>query len=168
MMTIGALLKTMVDKSASDIHLRAGSAPTFRINGELYRAHMPPLLPEDVDRMVSEITTEAQRAQFEKTLELDFAIGLPGVGRFRINAFRQRGSPSLAIRSIRTQTPIFGDLALPAVILDIAMKKRGLILVTGTTGSGKSTLLASMIDHINKNSSVNIITIEDPIEFLLI
>jgi twitching motility protein PilT len=165
MIAIGALLKAMIDKNASDLHIRAGVPPTFRINGELYRAHMNPMLPQDIDQMLAEIANDEQRAQFEKNLELDFAFGLSGVGRFRINAFRQRGSSSLAIRSIRMQTPVFADLSLPAVILDIAMRKRGLILVTGTTGSGKSTLLASMIDHINKNSSVNVVTIEDPIEF---
>ena len=132
----------------------------------MYRANVNPLQPEDVDAMLTEITTDAQRAAFEKNLELDFAYSISGLGRFRVNVFRQRGTTALAIRSIRIQTPTFGELNLPAVILDIAMKRRGLILVTGTTGSGKSTLLASMIDHINNNSSVNIITVEDPIEFL--
>ena len=166
MTAIVSLLKAMMEKKASDIHIRAGMAPTFRINGELYRANMNPLLPQDIDTMIAEITTEAQRAAFEKNFELDFALGLRDVGRFRINVFRQRGTTSLAIRAIRLETPTFGELNLPAVILDIAMKRRGLILVTGTTGSGKSSLLASMIDHINTHSSVNIITIEDPIEFL--
>jgi twitching motility protein PilT len=166
MTAIGSLLKTMMDKKASDIHIRVGMAPAFRINGEMYRANVNALLSQDVDAMYNEITTEAQRAAFEKNLELDFAYSLSGFGRFRVNVFRQRGTIALAIRSIRMQTPTFGELNLPAVILDIAMKRRGLILVTGTTGSGKSTLLASMIDHINNNSSVNIVTIEDPIEFL--
>jgi twitching motility protein PilT len=166
MTAIHSLLKTMIEKQASDIHIRAGMAPAFRVNGELYRANMNPLMPQDIESMVSEITTEDQRAAFNKNLELDFALGLRDVGRFRINVFRQRGSMALAIRSIRLDTPTFAELSLPAVILDIAMKRRGLILVTGTTGSGKSSLLASMIDHINNNSSVNIVTVEDPIEFL--
>jgi twitching motility protein PilT len=166
MTAIHSLLKAMVDQNASDIHIRAGMPPAFRINGEMYRANVNPLMPEEIDAMLRDITTDAQRATFEKDLELDFAIGLQDVGRFRINVFRQRGTTSFAIRSIRLKTPTFGELNLPAVILDIAMKRRGLILVTGTTGSGKSSLLASMIDHINGNSAVNIVTIEDPIEFL--
>jgi twitching motility protein PilT len=166
MTAIGSLLKTMMDKKASDIHIRVGMPPAFRIHGEMYRANMPPLQLPEVEAMVAEIASEAQRAAFEKNLELDFAYSLSGLGRFRVNVFRQRGTIALAIRSIRIQTPTFSELNLPAVILDIAMKRRGLILVTGTTGSGKSTLLASMIDHINNNSAVNIITIEDPIEFL--
>jgi twitching motility protein PilT len=166
MTSIHSLLKTMVEQNASDIHIRAGMPPAFRISGELYRANMNPLSPQDIDAMVGEITTDAQRAMFEKEMELDFAMGVSDVGRFRINVFRQRGTTSLAIRSISLETPTFSELNLPAVILDIAMKRRGLILVTGTTGSGKSTLLASMIEHINNNSAVNIITIEDPVEFL--
>jgi twitching motility protein PilT len=110
--------------------------------------------------------TQAQYEKFQRDGELDFATAITGVGRFRVNTFRQRGTPSFAIRSIRVDIPNFSELALPSVIMDIAMKKRGMILVTGTTGSGKSTLLASMIDHINSNTSVNIVTIEDPIEFL--
>jgi twitching motility protein PilT len=166
MINIGALLKAMIDKKASDIHIRVGTSPTLRIHGELFRAQMDPLSPPDMAQMITELMSDEQRAVFEKNHEIDFGYGLKGIGRFRINAFRQRGTPALAIRAIRTEIPGFDELKLPAVILDIAMKQRGLILVTGTTGSGKSTLLASMIDHINKNASVNIITIEDPIEFL--
>ena len=166
MINLSALLKAMVDKNASDIHLRVGIAPTLRVNGDLFRAQMAPITVADMTEMINAIMNEEQRAAFEKNREFDFAFGLPGVGRFRINAFRQRGTPALAIRSIRTQIPAFSELNLPSVILDIAMKTRGLILVTGTTGSGKSTLLASMIDHINANASVNVVTIEDPIEFL--
>ena len=166
MTAIQSLLKAMMEKNASDLHIRPGMSPALRINGELYRTNMNPLQPQDIDAMLTEITTDAQRTAYEKNLELDFALGVHDIGRFRINAFRQRGSTSLAIRSIRLGIPTFAELNLPAVILDIAMKRRGLILVTGTTGSGKSSLLASMIDHINNNSAVNIITIEDPIEFL--
>jgi twitching motility protein PilT len=166
MINIHALMKMMFDNNASDLHLRVGTPPTFRINGELYRAQMDPVAFDDMERVCIEIMKPEQKEVFDKTNEMDFAIGLKGVGRFRINACRQRGTPSLAIRSIKTQIPAFSELNLPNVILDIAMKKRGLILVTGTTGSGKSTLLASMIDHINNNASVNIVTIEDPIEYL--
>jgi twitching motility protein PilT len=166
MININALLKAMMDKGASDLHLRTGTSPAFRIHGSLFRAQMEHLSTEDIEQVLVELMSEEQRRIFKEKHELDFAIGLKGVGRFRINAFRQRGTASLAIRSIRTKIPEFGELNLPVVILDIAMKKRGLILVTGTTGSGKSTLLASMIDHINNNEAVNVITIEDPIEFL--
>jgi twitching motility protein PilT len=166
MTNIHALLKTMFDNNASDLHMRVGTSPTFRINGALYRAQMDAVSFEDMEAMCAEIMRPEQKKVFDETSELDFAIGLKGVGRFRINASRQRGTPSLAIRAIKTQIPSFSELGLPNVILDIAMKKRGLILVTGTTGSGKSTLLASMIDHINGNASVNVVTIEDPIEYL--
>jgi twitching motility protein PilT len=166
MININALLKTMMDKNASDIHLRSGTAPALRINGGLFRAQIEAPTPEELSQIAHDLMSEEQRKTFDEKHELDFAIGLKGVGRFRINAFRQRGSVSLAIRSIRTKIPAFTELNLPVVILDIAMKKRGLILVTGTTGSGKSTLLASMIDHINNNAAVNVVTIEDPIEFL--
>ncbi len=165
-MNINALLKTMIDKNASDLHLRVGTAATFRINGMLFRAQTEPMTADEMEGICTAIMRPDQKEIFLKTNELDFAIGLKGVGRFRINAFRQRGTPSLAIRSIKTNVPSFSELGLPNVILDIAMKKRGLILVTGTTGSGKSTLLASMIDHINSNTSVNIVTIEDPVEYL--
>jgi twitching motility protein PilT len=166
MINIDALLKAMVDKNASDIHIRVGTPPALRIQGDLFRAQMEPLTRPDMDQILGVLMSEEQHVTFEKFHELDFAYGLKGVGRFRINAFKQRGTPALAIRAIRTQIPAFSELSLPTVILDIAMKKRGLVLVTGTTGSGKSTLLASMIDHVNKNASVNIVTIEDPIEFL--
>jgi twitching motility protein PilT len=166
LINIQALLKTMFDNSASDLHIRVGTPPTFRVNNALYRAQTDPVTFDDLDRVCAEIMRPEQKELFDKTNELDFAMGLKGVGRFRINASRQRGTPSLAIRSIKTQIPSFTELGLPNVILDLAMKKRGLILVTGTTGSGKSTLLASMIDHINTNASVNVVTIEDPIEYL--
>ncbi|MDD5674501.1 MAG: PilT/PilU family type 4a pilus ATPase [Chitinivibrionales bacterium] len=115
---------------------------------------------------VKELMNERQLQRFEKESELDFAVGIKGAGRFRINAFQQRGTASLAIRLVRTTVPAFADLKLPNVILDIAMRKRGLILVTGTTGSGKTTLLASLVDYLNNNASLNVITIEDPIEYL--
>ncbi|HMD68911.1 MAG TPA: type IV pilus twitching motility protein PilT [Chitinivibrionales bacterium] len=166
MINIHSLLKTMFDNNASDLHIRVGTPPTFRVNGALYRAQMEPVTFEELERMCTEIMRPEQKAVFDKTNEFDFAMGLKGVGRFRINASRQRGTPSLAIRSIKTQIPAFTELGLPNVILDLAMKKRGLILCTGTTGSGKSTLLASMIDHINVNASVNVVTIEDPVEYL--
>jgi len=166
MTTIQSLLKFMTDNDASDLHLRAGCPPIFRIHGDLMRARVEPVSPQDMERFAAELMNEKQNARFQESVEVDFAAGLKGIGRFRINAFRQRGTVAMAIRSTKTTVPEFQTLGLPDVILDIAMKKRGLILVTGTTGSGKSTLLASMIEHINNSTSVNIVTIEDPVEFL--
>ncbi|MBD3345615.1 MAG: PilT/PilU family type 4a pilus ATPase [Chitinivibrionales bacterium] len=166
MIDIHALLKAMVEKNASDLHIRVGSPPIFRINGTLFRLKSDPLSVADLDKILKDLLTDDQLRMYQQRNELDMAKGERGVGRFRINIFRQRGTPSLAIRAIRTDVPHFEELNVPDVILDIAMKKRGLILVTGTTGSGKSTLLASMIDHINDTAAMNIVTIEDPIEYL--
>jgi twitching motility protein PilT len=166
MIEINQLLKAMVDKDASDLHLRAGGPPIFRLNGSLFRAQTEPLMPPDLERFCGELMNERQRAAFTQSNEIDFAVGVRGIGRFRINAFRQRGTPALAIRSTKAVIPAFSELNVPDVCLDLAMRKRGLILVTGTTGSGKSTLLASMIDHVNNNAAMNVVTIEDPIEFL--
>jgi twitching motility protein PilT len=166
MITIHALLKLMVDRNASDLHLRVGVQPVFRVNGDLFRASIDPLNPDEMEQIITSVMSPEQHAVFLRDSELDFALGIKGIGRFRINAFRQRGTPSLAIRAIKTVVPDFHELMLPEVILDISMRKRGMILVTGTTGSGKSTLLSSMIEHVNNNASVNIVTIEDPIEFL--
>lgn len=166
MIQIQSLLKFMVDNNASDLHMRVGVVPVFRIHGDLVRIQSDRVSAEEMEQMLKTIMSPQQYTKFSEANELDFAIGFKGTGRFRINAFKQRGTPSLAVRYIKTQVPQFDELGLPSVILDISMRRRGLILVTGTTGSGKSTLLASMIDHINNNSSVNIVTIEDPIEFL--
>jgi len=166
MIQMQALLKLMIDKGASDLHIRAGIPPVLRVNDELFRLQTNPFSSEDTEQIVKSLMNADQFNVFSIANEYDFAIGIKGVGRFRINAFRQRGTASLAVRHIKTIVPDFHELALPDVILDVAMHKRGLILVTGTTGSGKTTLLASMIEHINKVSAANIVTIEDPIEFL--
>lgn len=165
-MNIQALLKAMNDQNASDLHLRVGCVPIFRVNGALYQAQTERITSDEMEQYLSTLLKENQHKQFLAEGELDVGVGLRDLGRFRTNVFRQRGTPALAIRSIKTEIPSFGSLNLPEIILDIATKNRGLILVTGTTGSGKSTLLASMIDHINENKAVNIITVEDPIEFL--
>jgi twitching motility protein PilT len=165
-MSIDVLLRAMISQNASDLHLRVGAPAIFRVNGTLFRAQMPPLKAEQIADFLNELMNEGQLAAFSSNQEVDFARSVSGIGRFRISAFRQRGTPALAVRSSRFDVPSFESLALPPVILDMAMKRRGLILVTGTTGSGKSTLLASMINHVNKNSSANIVTIEDPIEYL--
>jgi len=165
-MTIEQLFKEMVDRGASDLHLRVGVPPALRINGDLYRLQADRVSPEGMESYLGVIMNRNQRARFDSDLELDFAVGVRGLGRFRVNAFRQRGTPALAIRHITQTIPQFESLGLPEVVRDLALKERGLILVTGTTGSGKSTTLASMIDHINEMTSSNIITVEDPIEFL--
>jgi twitching motility protein PilT len=166
MIPIQTLMKLMVEKNASDLHMRVGVFPVLRVNGGLFKLQTERLTAQDMDQILRELMKPPQYEAFTQDSEMDFAYGLRDVGRFRINAFRQRGTPALAIRSIKTSLPEFSELGLPEVILDIAMRKRGLILVTGTTGSGKSTLLASMIEHINNNAPSNIVTIEDPIEFL--
>jgi twitching motility protein PilT len=166
MIQMQALLKLMVDKCASDLHMRSGVAPVLRINGDLFKLQTEVVSADEMEQILQALMSASQFTVYKNSNEFDFAIGVKGAGRFRINAFRQRGTASMAIRHIKTQVPEFHELGLPDVILDIAMHKRGLVLVTGTTGSGKTTLLASMIEHINKNASVNIVTIEDPIEFL--
>ncbi len=165
-MNVESLLKEMVARNASDLHLRVGGQPAFRINGELYRLQNERILPEQMEQFVLDLMDRNQKGKFDENHELDFAIGIRSIGRFRVNAFRQRGTPALAIRAIVGIVPAFDQLGLPEVIRDLSLRKRGLILVTGTTGSGKSTTLASMIDHINEHTSSNIVTIEDPIEFL--
>jgi twitching motility protein PilT len=166
MIRIQSLMKLMVDKNASDLHMRVGVTPVMRVDGELFRLQTEPVKIDDMEAILQYLMSSEQYAYYSQNCELDFAIGIKGLGRFRINAYHQRGTPSFAIRFIKTNIPEYSKLLLPEIILDIAMRKRGLVLVTGTTGSGKSTLMASMVEHINKNTSSNIITIEDPIEFL--
>ncbi len=165
-MNIEALLTEMVTRNASDLHLRVGGQPAFRINGELYRLQNERIASEQMEQFILDIMDRNQKSRFDENMELDFAIGMRNIGRFRVNAYKQRGTSALAIRAIVGTIPIFDQLGLPEVIRDLSLRKRGLILVTGTTGSGKSTTLASMIDHINEHASSNIVTIEDPIEFL--
>ncbi len=165
-MDIHSLCKAMIDQAASDLHLRVGCVPIFRVNGMMYRAQTETISIEDMDLCLSTLLTDRHRQQFGREDDLDVGVGLKGIGRFRVNVYKQRGTVAMAIRSIKTEVPNFSSLNLPQVILDIATRNRGLVLVTGTTGSGKSSLLAAMVDHINENKAVNIVTIEDPIEFL--
>ncbi|MGC8580080.1 MAG: type IV pilus twitching motility protein PilT [bacterium] len=167
-MELNDILKVAIKANASDIHLKAGLPPIFRINGALvpYK-EAPRLTPEDLGRMTFGIMTPVQREKFKTTFELDMAYGVPGLGRFRVNIFQQRGTIGSVFRVIPFGVPTMDQLNLPKVLEKIAMEQRGLVLVTGTTGSGKSTTLASMIDYINSNRTCHIITIEDPIEYLL-
>ena len=166
MPNIVSLLKQMVEKGSSDLHLRVGMPAMFRINGALIPLEKTLLTKEDMIQIARQCLTDKQKREFDEKLELDFALSLSKVGRFRINLYKQRGSLAFAIRRVHFKIPTFEDLYLPSVLGEVCNVKRGLILVTGVTGSGKSTTLAAMIEHINQDRSENIITIEDPIEFV--
>jgi twitching motility protein PilT len=156
----------MVQRNASDLLLKVGRPPTVRVNGELHALEMQPVKPEDLKMLAEQVMTPRQVKEFAEKKEADFAIGVPGVGRFRTNIYQQRGTLAFAFRAIPYEVKTIADLHLPPVLEEISLKPRGLVLVTGITGSGKSTALAAMINHINQNRRVNVITIEDPIEFL--
>ena len=164
---IDALLKKAVQRKASDMHIKAGSPPIIRIDGALATLQdEPKMTPEDIQGIAAYVMKEAQREQFEKNREFDMAYSVSGLGRFRCNAYHQRGTIGIVFRFIPPEILELEALMMPVVIKKISLEPRGLILVTGTTGSGKTTTLSSMIDYINSNRAVNIITIEDPIEFL--
>ena len=166
-MELDELLKLMVDKGASDLHLRVPSPPVLRINGELIpQQDLAPVTPKDLENAFEHITTPEQRSTFLKELELDFAYSVPGLARFRVSVMRQRGTISLAFRLVPIEISSIDDLGLPQICKELVLKPRGLILVTGPTSSGKSTTMAAMIHHLNENDKRNIITIEDPIEYL--
>ncbi len=160
------LLGTVVEKNASDLHIKVGRPPGLRVDGELFPLDsFPPFTPQDVEGFVHRITNEEQKELLKTRKELDFAFSIQGLARFRVNIFRQRGTMAVALRVIPFKVKGIKELNLPPVIAELAMKPRGLVLVVGPTGSGKSTTLAAMIDHINSNARKHIITIEDPIEF---
>ncbi|MDY0290925.1 MAG: type IV pilus twitching motility protein PilT [Desulfuromonadaceae bacterium] len=166
-MELNEILAMAVKAKASDIHIKAGLPPVYRIDGGLRPLpNAPRLTPENIRKMTYAMLSERQREEFEDTHELDLAYGVQGLGRFRVNMFTQRGSISAVLRTIPYNVSTLEELNLPPVIKKITQNQRGLVLVTGTTGSGKSTTLASMIDAINSNRTEHIITIEDPIEFL--
>ena len=165
-MEINDLLAEAVRDGASDLHIKVGSPPIFRINGALkFREGAQSILQDESMRLAFSVMTQAQRETFKKEGDLDFAYSVKGLGRFRCNAFMQRGTIGLVLRVIPTKIPTIDELTLPPVIKKLALEERGLILVTGTTGCGKSTTLAAMIDHINSTKRVNIVTIEDPVEY---
>ncbi len=167
MIDIKAVLTSAVKKRASDIHLKVGRHPIFRIDGKLLPSpEFPKIESNDTLKLASNIMSNNIKNQFKETHEADFSYSISGLGRFRINAFIQRGTIVLVFRIIPGKVPKIDELNLPEVIKKLSLEPRGLILITGTTGSGKSTTLAAMINHINENKNVNIITIEDPIEFL--
>jgi twitching motility protein PilT len=166
MANLHQLLKLMVDKGGSDLHLTVGSPPQVRIDGELVPIKAPPLSSSDCRQLCYSILTDAQRQKFEEELELDLSFGVKSLARFRANIFMQRGAVSAVLRQIPFKILTFDELGLPPVVQELSSKHRGLVLCTGPTGSGKSTTLAAMIDKINTEKHHHILTIEDPIEYL--
>jgi twitching motility protein PilT len=159
-------LRALTETGGSDLHCKVGSPPRVRIDGRLRKLQTADLTADDTSRMVAEVLREDLVEEFHRTNEADFAYALAGVGRFRVNAFRARGACGLVFRRVSVGAIPLADLGLPRVLASLAMEPRGLVLVTGPTGSGKTTTLAGMIDHINSNKEVHIVTIEDPIEVL--
>jgi len=164
--TLHELLKTMVERGSTDLHLTTNTPPVIRIDGRLDRLPMPPLTAPETKRLAYSVLTDAQKHRLEETLELDFSFGVRGLARFRANVFFQRGAIAAAFRRIPYEILGFRELGLPAVVEPLCDKPRGLVLVTGPTGSGKSTSLAAMIDKVNAEKPLHIVTIEDPIEYL--
>jgi twitching motility protein PilT len=160
------VLMEVMDRGASDLHLTTGSPPMVRERGRLSPLDLPPLSSQQTREVVYQILTNDQRQRLETDWQIDFSYSLPGVARFRVNAYFQRASIGAAFRLIPTEIPTFESLALPPILLDFTRRPRGFVLVTGPTGSGKSTSLASMVDRINTERHEHILTIEDPIEFL--
>jgi twitching motility protein PilT len=165
MIALTELLEITIKENASDLHLTVGVAPVIRVNGHLITVYGNKLTPVETERYTREILGDMYE-QFEKSGEVDTSYSMPGLGRFRVNAFKQRGSDALAIRVVALKIPTLSDLGHPSVIKDLTNRQRGLILVTGPTGSGKSTTLAAMINEINSTRADHIITLEDPIEYL--
>jgi twitching motility protein PilT len=163
-MDIDELLRYTVERGASDLHLKAGNVPFVRVDGELSPAELGYLSAADTDRFADALMSEHKKREFEQTNEADLGYTLSGVGRFRVNVFRQRGVIGLAIRRVRAEVPSFEELRLPPVMSTLAASPRGLILITGPTGTGKTTTIAAMIGHINRTRRAHIVTVEDPIE----
>ncbi|XXY50595.1 type IV pilus twitching motility protein PilT [Sorangium sp. So ce269] len=164
--TLQQLLRAMVEKGASDMHITSGTPPLLRIDGTVVPLKLPPLMPSDTKQLCYSVLSEEQVATFEQRNELDLSFGMKGLARFRANIYMQRGAVAAAFRQIPFRIMNFDELGLPPVVLDITAKPRGLVLVTGPTGSGKTTTLASIIDKINAEQRLHILTIEDPIEYL--
>lgn len=164
--TVNELMKQAFNEGASDIHLTANLPPVFRIDGALIQKGIEPLTIDNLRLMVEEITPERKRQELEEVGEADFNFALEDICRFRVNSFKQKQSYALAFRLISTKIPSLDELGLGSVFKELAEQRQGLVLVTGPTGSGKSTTLAAMIDHLNKNFSKHIITLEDPIEYI--
>lgn len=165
-MILEELLQQVFDRKASDLHITQGMPPILRVDGKLVRMDTSPLTKEDTHRLIFSMLTNDQRRVLEQTWELDCSYGVSGLGRFRVNVYKDRGNYAVALRAINSTIPSFDDLNLPPIVKEISERPKGLVLVTGPTGSGKSTTLAAMIDNINSTRPEHILTIEDPIEFL--
>jgi len=164
---IDSALRYVVERDGSDLHIKADSPPVARVHGDLWALEeSPPLSPDQTEKALHAIADQGHLTEFEEDGEVDFAYELPGVSRFRVSAFKQRGAVSIALRVIPYQIRTIEDLGLPEVVSKLADEPRGIILLTGTTGSGKSTTLAAMIDHINASYARHVVTLEDPIEYL--
>jgi twitching motility protein PilT len=160
------LLKAMIEKGASDLHITTGTSPQLRIDGKLHPLRMPPLSPSETKQLCYSVLTDSQKHHFEEDNELDLSFSVQKLSRFRANIFIQRGNVAGAFRAIPYKIPTFEELGLPKIVRELSDKPRGLVLVTGPTGSGKSTTLATIIDRINQERNEHIVTIEDPIEYL--
>jgi twitching motility protein PilT len=165
-MDISELLAFSVKNKASDLHLSAGLPPMIRVHGDVRRINLPPLEHKDVHGMIYDIMNDGQRKAYEEMLECDFSFAIPGLARFRVNAYNQERGASAVLRTIPSKIMSLEELNCPKIFADLALKPRGLVLVTGPTGSGKSTTLAAMVNHVNETEYGHILTIEDPIEFV--
>jgi twitching motility protein PilT len=165
-MDISELLAFSVKNNASDLHLSSGLPPMIRVHGDVRRINLPALDHKDVHGLIYDIMNDSQRKVYEETLECDFSFAIPGLARFRVNAFNQERGAAAVMRTIPSKILSLEQLNAPKIFADLAMKPRGLVLVTGPTGSGKSTTLAAMVNHLNENEYGHILTVEDPIEFV--
>ncbi|MEG2032348.1 MAG: type IV pilus twitching motility protein PilT [Janthinobacterium sp.] len=165
-MDISELLAFSVKNKASDLHLSAGLPPMIRVNGDVRRLNVAPLEHKEVHGMIYDIMNDSQRKAYEEALECDFSFEIPGLARFRVNAYNQERGASAVLRTIPSKVLTLEELNAPRIFADLAMRPRGLVLVTGPTGSGKSTTLAAMVNHVNERLNHHILTIEDPIEFV--
>eukprot|EP01034_Spumella_vulgaris_P034253 gene34253-42239_t len=165
-MDISELLAFSVKNKASDLHLSAGLPPMIRVHGDVRRINLPPLEHKDVHGMIYDIMNDGQRKAYEEMLECDFSFAIPGLARFRVNAYNQERGAAAVLRTIPSKILSLEELNAPKIFAEFALKPRGLVLVTGPTGSGKSTTLAAMVNHLNENEYGHILTIEDPIEFV--
>ncbi len=166
MLDLDELLRYTVEHTGSDLHVKVGSPPHVRVDGHLIAAPFDTVTPADTERMAFSVLPRDRADEFVGTSESDFALSVPGLGRFRVNVFRQRGSVGLVFRRVLPGIPSFESLGLPSVVRRLAEEQRGMVLVTGPTGSGKTTTISAMIDHINDTRAVNVVTVEDPIEVL--
>jgi len=158
------LFEAMVDENASDLHLRAGAAPRLRIDGQLEEIDQEAVSIDELERLIAELLPADRAIEFGATNDADFAVSVPGIGRFRGNAFRERGTVGIVLRRVLTSVASLADMGVPPIVSRLADEPRGLVLITGPTGSGKTTTLAGMVDHINQSRACNVMTIEDPIE----